>query len=278
MYNSCLHLLLDTLTHRLGKLQIFLYNTPMTFPYTPTPAQLQFAAYTKGLSTLNSYRQEPSKWDMWDFIRMVTSFYYKDISEHESLKDEQWFMEFWEQQQFKLVTIYDHAFDSDESCSLQVLTSFDMPVAAWKKIGDKNSYDDGMVVLNNAWGLDMSKTVFEHQRDADELIADENLDVAKWIFEKNQYLIPVEHPEVDPLTYLIETPSWMLGHLDPTYNTLQVVDEVSNTTLKVTKIEGVKKSGNSWSSDSHHRTTVTLENGETKEVDTTSILVSPMRS
>lgn len=237
-----------------------------------TPAQTQALDLIQGLPRKYVTADRMSNWDFDHWLLTLARVYYQEVSEHH---DSSQLLAFAKEKNVSIVTIYDHPHDSDESCSAEMLLVDGVPISAWKKIGDRSCYDDGMVMLNETQARALAKEVRNLVCDL-ESKADEHLDVRAWLFSENFYLTQVEQATMDPIAYGLKSPSWMVGRLSCSTTKFHAIND-DNTLEPVKALLSTTKSENPYANDAYHNTLVELQNGETRDVETYLLIMSPRR-
>lgn len=237
-----------------------------------TPAQQQALTLIQGIPEIASYAVEPKQWELMDYLVVIASQYYQDVSQYDS-SDELYTLA--TKFQLSIVGIYGHHHQSDESSELTMLLQAGIPIAAWKKIGDLSDYSHGLVIFNETQGKALAKEAWLLLKQPEE-IAQESIDVLKWVFDGNPYLIPLTGIENEPIAYVLSSPHWKSGPLDCKTDRLFVLNE-DNILESIAEMRGHNKSENPYREDSFHRSTVLLKSGAEKEVDTHTIVVMPVR-
>ena len=238
-----------------------------------TPAQLQAFRLVQGIASTHSYAMDPKEWYLKDFLLAMASRYHTDISTYDSADGiENIVVEF----QISMMDIYDHPHGSDESCSVQMLLVKGVPLAGWKRVGDRSDYSDGLAVFNDAEGRALAMRVWQLVQNTD-AIGEDTMDVLDWMFAENQYVFHVKDLREDSVAYALTSPHWMLGKsIDGGKHILYAINE-NNTLIRIKRIVSTSKSNNSYSPNDYHRTTVELYDGTQRELDTHTIVHTPLR-
>lgn len=239
-----------------------------------TPAQLQAFRIVQGIAPKYSFAHSAKEWDFKEFLMQMTSQYHTDVGTYDSAEGLDALVEEFE---MSLVSLYDHPHDSDECCSVEFLLVKGVPLIGWKKVGDKSDYSDGFVVFNDDEGRNLAKRVWQlvHNTDA---IGDDTLDVLKWVFDENQYIQGVGNVREDLVAYAINSPRWMLGRgLDLNDHKLYAINP-DNSLAPVARVVSTAMSPDRYGSNAYHRTTVELEDGTQREVETEMIVHTPRRA
>ena len=244
-----------------------------------TPAQNQAFLLVQGIVPKYSHALNSKEWDFREFLMAMTSCYHKDVSTYDNADGIELLVEEFE---ITLVSLYDHPHDSDESSSVDMLLVKGIPLIGWKRVGDRSDYSDGLVVLNDAEGRSLAKRVWEIVNTTDSMDND-NLDVAQWLFEGNQYVRALDIRE-DSVAYAINSPRWMLGSVSPKKNSLYALKPNTGDTPSVlTPIVSIVSNAicpekDKYTSKEFHRSTVEFEDGTQCEVETDSIVHTPLRA
>ena len=211
----------------------------------------------------------------------MTSYYHKDVSTYDDADGIEHLVEEFE---LTLVSLYDHPHDSDESSSVEMLLVKGIPLVGWKCVGDRSDYSDGIVVLNDAEGRSLAKCVWDlvHTNEGTgNAMLNDTLDVAKWMFEGNQYVHAISFTD-DPIAYAIENPRWMLGSVDTKNNRLyayRFIGDAPSALAPIVRIvsHSMCTDENKYGRNAFHRSTVEFEDGTQCEVETDSIVHTPLR-
>lgn len=238
-----------------------------------TPAQLQAFRLVQGIAPTYSHAIDPKEWCIKEFLVAMTSRYHTDVSTYDSADGiENLVTEF----ELSMVTLYDHPHSSDESCSVAMLLVKGLPLVGWKRVGDRSDYSDGLVVFNDAHGRALAMRVWQlmHNTDA---VGEDALDVLAWAFGDNQYVHHVQDLREDAIAYVINSPHWMLGRgLNTRERAFYAINE-DNTLSRIKHVVSTAMSPNPYGSNNYHRTTVELEDGTQRELETNTIVHTPLR-
>lgn len=244
-----------------------------------TPAQNQAFLLVQGIVPKYSHAINSKEWDFREFLMAMTSCYHKDVSTYDNADGIELLVEEFE---ITLVSLYDHPHDSDESSSVDMLLVKGIPLIGWKRVGDRSDYSDGLVVLNDAEGRSLAKRVWEIVHTTESMDND-NLDVAKWLFEDNQYVRALDIRE-DSVAYAINSPRCMLGSVSTEKSRLYAMKPNASDTPSVlaliVRIVSVSMctDDNKYSRNAFHRSVVEFEDGTQCEVETDRIVHTPLRA
>ena len=151
-----------------------------------------------------------------------------------------------------------------------------VPLAGWKKIGDRNDYSDGLAVFNDEQDRDLAMRIWQlvHSTAA---VGDATLDVLDWMFEGNHYLTPVPDLREDPVAYAIRNPSWMAAREINVSNRICYAINNDNTLSRIKHIVSTAMGPDKYGRNQWHRTTVEMEDGAQREIETHLIVHTPLR-
>lgn len=239
-----------------------------------TPAQIQAFRLVQGIAPKYTYAANSKEWEFKEFLMAMTNRYHKDVDTYDSADGiETIITEF----ELSFVVLYDHPHDSDECSSVEMLLVKGVPLVGWKKVGDRSDYSDGLVVFNDEQGRALAMRVWQlvHNTDA---VGEDTMDVLDWVFSHNQYVHPIKGIKEDPLAYVLNNPRWTLRQrLDMDEKALFVINE-DDTLTRVERIVSVAMSADRYGANEYHRTTVELVDGTTREVETDTIVHTPLRA